>query len=257
MKAKPIEILYNGYRFRSRHEARFAVFFDILRIPYHYEIEGYNLDGMRYIPDFWLPELDCWVEIKGWRTTAEECEKAKRLAQATQKSVFMLWGDLQPFWQEPKQIMTEEEAWRLWEEEGEYHPTWDLVYHGVLGHHFCPKGENKEVAWLDTFWMFTECPECKKIEITYMGLTEDISCGCMSSKNLAKDDERRHGYNSPRLTIAYISARQARFEFGEYGARFIKSGEDIINLEFDQFLQRMHMPNNWEKEEKARKGKKR
>ena len=41
---KPIETIYNGYRFRSRLEARWAVFFDACRIKYQYEPEGFELD---------------------------------------------------------------------------------------------------------------------------------------------------------------------------------------------------------------------
>lgn len=63
---KPIETIYNGYRFRSRLEARWAVFFDVLGIEYEYEPEGFELgDGLRYLPDFYLPENDVWVEVKG------------------------------------------------------------------------------------------------------------------------------------------------------------------------------------------------
>jgi hypothetical protein len=41
-----IETAYNGYRFRSRLEARWAVFFDALGIRYQYEKEGFDLDGL-------------------------------------------------------------------------------------------------------------------------------------------------------------------------------------------------------------------
>ena len=40
---KPIETIYNGYRFRSRLEARWAVFFDALNIQCLYETEGEEL----------------------------------------------------------------------------------------------------------------------------------------------------------------------------------------------------------------------
>lgn len=62
---KPIETVYNGYRFRSRLEARWAVFFDTAGIPYQYEPEGFVLeDGTHYLPDFYLPWFKCYVEIK-------------------------------------------------------------------------------------------------------------------------------------------------------------------------------------------------
>ena len=61
---KPIETIYNGYRFRSRLEARWAVFFDVLGIEYEYEPEGINEDGINYLPDFYLPEFFSYFEVK-------------------------------------------------------------------------------------------------------------------------------------------------------------------------------------------------
>lgn len=61
----PKETIYNGYRFRSRLEARWAVFFDAMNIPYTYEPEGFDLtDGSSYLPDFYLKDFDLYVEIK-------------------------------------------------------------------------------------------------------------------------------------------------------------------------------------------------
>ena len=72
---KPIETVYNGYRFRSRLEARWAVFFDTLKVNYEYEPEGFELpSGNYYLPDFrikcyggrggnWAPDKwdpPCW-----------------------------------------------------------------------------------------------------------------------------------------------------------------------------------------------------
>ena len=62
---KAIETVYNGYRFRSRLEARWAVFFDACLIKYHYEPEGFRLyDGTFYLPDFYLDDFNIYVEIK-------------------------------------------------------------------------------------------------------------------------------------------------------------------------------------------------
>jgi len=62
---KPIETIYNGYRFRSRLEARWAVFFDEAHIEYQYEPEGYvGLWGDWYLPDFYLPQFDIYCEVK-------------------------------------------------------------------------------------------------------------------------------------------------------------------------------------------------
>ena len=61
---KAIETVYKGYKFRSRLEARWGVFFDTLGIEWQYESEGFDLNGLWYLPDFWLPQVKCWCEIK-------------------------------------------------------------------------------------------------------------------------------------------------------------------------------------------------
>jgi hypothetical protein len=61
---KAIETIYKGYRFRSRLEARWAVFFDALNWRYEYELEGFDLGSVWYLPDFYLSDYDLWVEIK-------------------------------------------------------------------------------------------------------------------------------------------------------------------------------------------------
>lgn len=61
-----IETRYRGYRFRSRLEARWAVFFDRVGVKWEYEPQGYDLgDGLgKYLPDFYLPDYKKWVEVK-------------------------------------------------------------------------------------------------------------------------------------------------------------------------------------------------
>lgn len=62
---KAIETFYADHYFRSRLEARWAVYFDSLGIQWIYEHEGYVLSsGVNYLPDFYLPALDMHVEIK-------------------------------------------------------------------------------------------------------------------------------------------------------------------------------------------------
>lgn len=63
---KAIETNYKGYKFRSRLEARWAVFFDTAGIAWEYEPEGYVMsDGTKYLPDFYLPSEEMYVEVKG------------------------------------------------------------------------------------------------------------------------------------------------------------------------------------------------
>lgn len=54
---KPIETRYSGYRFRSRLEARWAVFFDAMAWAWRYEADTYNVPGIGwYLPDFVLDD---------------------------------------------------------------------------------------------------------------------------------------------------------------------------------------------------------
>jgi hypothetical protein len=65
----PKETRYAGCRFRSRLEARWAVFLDHLGIEWLYEPEGYEVGPPErrrgYLPDFFLPGHDIWAEVKG------------------------------------------------------------------------------------------------------------------------------------------------------------------------------------------------
>lgn len=77
---KAIETQYKGYRFRSRLEARWAVYFDALGIEWEYEKEGFVLDDDSwYLPDFWLPQVGMWAEVKPVRFTEMERRKAEQL----------------------------------------------------------------------------------------------------------------------------------------------------------------------------------
>lgn len=89
---KAIDTMYKGYKFRSRLEARFAVFLDAMRVSWDYEIQGYDLPvNGRYLPDFYLPkggiapgyDRPLWVEVKAGEPTVPEINKLRELAVAT------------------------------------------------------------------------------------------------------------------------------------------------------------------------------
>ena len=84
MTIKAIQTVYKGYKFRSRLEARWAIFFDALGLDWEYEPEGYELpDGTYYLPDFYLPSMRIWVEVKPRKLNAEEQKKAFLLSSST------------------------------------------------------------------------------------------------------------------------------------------------------------------------------
>lgn len=65
MRYDPLTIQYGGYRMRSKLEAKWAVFLDYLQIEFQYEPRVYSLEGnLGYLPDFYLPEQDVFLEVK-------------------------------------------------------------------------------------------------------------------------------------------------------------------------------------------------
>ena len=101
-RTRAIQTRYKGYHFRSRLEARYAVFFDALGIKWEYEKQGFDLRGIGpYLPDFWIPsphfEGCFWVEIKGeiatngWTMTEPE-EKLEQLSSQTLESSILFVG---------------------------------------------------------------------------------------------------------------------------------------------------------------------
>ena len=90
---KHIQTRYKGYHFRSRLEARWAVYFDFIGWDWLYETEGFSLGGGDfYLPDFLLPDSDLWVEIKAGRPDENELRKAKKLAIQSDKSIVFAIG---------------------------------------------------------------------------------------------------------------------------------------------------------------------
>lgn len=65
---QPISTNFAGVEHRSRNEARWAAFLRYLNIPHIYEVEGWHAfvagKAEPYLPDFLLPRLNLWLEIK-------------------------------------------------------------------------------------------------------------------------------------------------------------------------------------------------
>lgn len=123
-----IQTEYKGYRFRSRLEARWAVFFDTLGIKYEYEPQGFELPAGNYLPDFWLPGINGYIEIKGKDPTEEEGLLATQLARATGKYVYVFFGDIP-------------------DPEDPYHHFWSSgSSHAYFGGHISISTRNKNVG---------------------------------------------------------------------------------------------------------------
>ena len=84
---RAIETEWRGCLFRSRLEARWAVYFEALCIDWEYEPEGFVLDdGRQYLPDFLLHGIegrggpDLYVEVKG-HMSEHDMEKVRGFAE--------------------------------------------------------------------------------------------------------------------------------------------------------------------------------
>lgn len=188
---KPIETRYNGYRFRSRLEARWAVFFDALGIEWEYEKEGYDLgEAGWYLPDFWLPGMDMFAEIKGQELTQGEKCKIAALAKASDRLVAILGPKLQPI------HCGQDNDFRV---DGSQRCA-------------CPCG-----GAIDGCLEFGICSGCGDIVFGHLG-THYPCYDCDRHEPLFCDgkwnpDDDRH----PRIVKAFRKARSARFEHGERG----------------------------------------
>lgn len=184
-----IETVYHGYRFRSRLEARWAVFFDALDIPYEYELEGFQFeDGTRYLPDFWLPEQKLWCEIKPMTLHKIEEHKAQALAEGTGHRVAVLIGS-------PTVI------------EDDIGISYDEIYPHET---YMPFWDNQAQTWYvgwDNHHQWCECRHCGLIGFQFEARSHRLPCNCVN------DNDRGHNGHSERLRTAALAARAARFEF--------------------------------------------
>jgi hypothetical protein len=90
---KALETKYKGYRFRSRLESRYAVYFDCIGIEWVYEPQGFVLEGnIPYLPDFWLNDLHCFAEVKPETFSKEALQKINLLCKGTGFDCILLEG---------------------------------------------------------------------------------------------------------------------------------------------------------------------
>jgi hypothetical protein len=177
----PIETWYNGYRFRSRTEARWAVFFDALAVPFSYEQEGFDLWGSWYLPDFWLPEQSLWLEIKGRSPIEPEQRLAWLLARDTYRLVAIFGGD---------------------------------VWHTTPGHLFMPREPFHAIT--PCYW--ARCRTCGRLGLQLVITILDTrcinmgTCACCHTAGMASPGHtEQEDQHTQRLRAAFGAARQARF----------------------------------------------
>lgn len=184
---------YNGVFFRSRLEARWAVFFDALGISWRYEPEKYDTPHGPYIPDF---EIDLYsgttlIEVKpdSWFRNSDTSDASRydHVARSTGTDLFVT-GSLVPL----SQI----------EPYGRYCSDIERMekYFGDGG-------------W-DVFYDFTICPYCLSLGIEFEARSARMTC-CSGRRTEHKNplrSDRDHQGNHVKLLDAYTAALSARFE---------------------------------------------
>ena len=85
---KAIETFYQGRYFRSRLESRWAVWFTEMAVKWDYEIVGYSIGDIRYLPDFYLPECDLHIEVKPRIITLAEKVRLDKIKNQWAKAAF-------------------------------------------------------------------------------------------------------------------------------------------------------------------------
>jgi len=83
--------VYKNTWMRSSYEIAYAKFLDKSNIRWEYESKRFDLGNTTYCPDFYLPETDEYVEIKGWwwKVAKRKFELFKKIFPAIKIKVLM------------------------------------------------------------------------------------------------------------------------------------------------------------------------
>jgi hypothetical protein len=195
---KAIETRYKGYRFRSRLEARWAVFFETLKLRWQYEPEGFELpSGTRYLPDF-------RIELPGGK---------------------ILWIEIKPEGQDSKQFEEFIASCSGYSNEGTIlHDIPDPTFvrdHLGIGYYkggSSPwvlqkfKYDNDDIFSGDGPYLFCVCERCGSIGFEFDGRSARIQC---CGANINSGDSKNYSSNHQRILNALAAARAARFEHDE------------------------------------------
>ena len=91
--ARSRQHLYKNEKFDGTWEVMLATWFDSQNITWKRNKNAfpYIFDKMRcYTPDFYLPDIDCYIEVKGWKTSKDDA----KWKQFPEKLLVLSGGDL-------------------------------------------------------------------------------------------------------------------------------------------------------------------
>jgi hypothetical protein len=170
-----IETFYRGCRFRSRLEARWAVFFQTLGLSWEYEPEGFTLSTkVPYLPDFLvhLKDKPLWAEVKPTGVSADLFVQFIEDLKDSHGTIL-------------REILASEDVQN------------------------CVARDERECfcgGYWDNGYQFCLCETCGAIGFEFDGRSARIGCGC-NRHGRTKD----YTYAHPKILAAYTAARSARF----------------------------------------------
>lgn len=221
---KPIETMYGGCRFRSRLEARWAVFFTRLGLDWEYEPQGFEVryrgeiavlaDGVhdawppparppgfvekpappvRYLPDFHIRSLGLYLEVKPAMPHMVDPDGVKRWQHFAGTVAFE--------WDNARTAML-------------CGPIPDPDAVDQLGPPRPYEWYEQTVVMLgDWHAAWCACPSGRHYDIQFQARGGRILCGCPR----IQDDRMYFTGADPNVLNAYGAARSARFEHGQSG----------------------------------------
>lgn len=190
IKAKPTQ--YKNILFRSRLEARWAVYFDQLGINWLYEPEYDDVEFggclILYKPDFYLTDYDLWVEVKAVSIRHLSDNEIRKIVGWAKNylEILVLSG--------PPRI-----------------PKENTAAHYLYTFNTKKQKSNRPVAQI--WWC--ECPKCGKIDIRpHGGIPVDCDRTCYPEPSidlLGDEIPEPEGHKSARLKKACAAANNYEF----------------------------------------------
>lgn len=89
---RPLTTYFDGYRFRSRTEAKYGVTLKSLGLRYEFERQGFALEPGAFLPDFYLPDLPLWIEVKPFEPDLHQKALCESLAAESGTPAVILCG---------------------------------------------------------------------------------------------------------------------------------------------------------------------
>ncbi|MGZ4929118.1 MAG: hypothetical protein ACXV76_12740 [Halobacteriota archaeon] len=241
--SRAMPTVFHGNRYKSRTEAKWAVFFWTLEIPFEYEPEGFkfDLEKEKYLPDFYLREQDCFIEVKSIgkgktptldypRLKDNDVQKAGLLNEYWEKDVFLFYEIPDP---EAAEGIKQSSGAIAWTDKTR---TQDMTEKRIPRSYVEEyEREDSEFLPFDYGYYWTQCPnafcQTSGFGITKDGRADLLPCNCFIDHYLKmvefcsdwlNADEMKlvwhwmtNRYATPSLQKAYNNAASAWFDGGK------------------------------------------